>query len=722
MAFRQKFKRAPIAAAILSGLAAHASAQVAEGAAQLPTVTVTAPSPTSTAGITGFGDTPLSKSPLQATVVTLDSLIDSGGTGLSALTRFDASVSDAYNSEGYWTNFTVRGFALDNQFNYRRDGLPINAETSLGLENKSRVEVLKGTSGIQAGTSAPGGLVNLVVKRPDGNRRTIDIGWREDGNYGAAVDLSQRFGAQDAFGLRLNVAAQRLDPQTYDDKGDRHLIALAGDWRVSDRTLLEAEIEVSHQSQPSVPGFSLLGGALPDARSVDPRINLNNQPWSQPVVLDGTTGSLRWQQTLSTDWKFVAHGAVQRLRSDDRLAYSFGCSAEDNFSSYCSDGSFDYYDFHSDGERRDTDALDLHFEGKLATGPVTHQITAGALASHYRSRLHPRVDDGVVVGTGTVDGKTIVPTLPADLGLVPNTDLTQRSTEIYARDQLQLTSKLALWAGLRHTKLHRESIGTDGSESTSYDQSFTTPWLALSYALTGDLLAYASWGEGVESEVAPNRSQFANAGQALPALKSRQYEVGLKRQGDTLDWSLDWFEIHRPQFDDIGPDCGNGDALSCTHQVDGSVHNRGIEASAKWSPITRITLNGSAMWLDAKRRDSADPALDGKRPTNVAERSIKLNGRYDFAAIAGLSLDAGMVYEGPRTVLPDNSISIPGWTRFDLAARWQQRAGKATLTWLVGVDNVADRRAWKESPYQYDHAYLFPLAPRTWRLGLQAEI
>jgi len=78
--------------------------------------------------------------------------------------RIDPAVSDAYNAEGYWDYLTIRGFVLDNRYNYRRDGLPINAETSLPLGNKESVEILKGTSGLQAGTSAPGGLVNFVFK------------------------------------------------------------------------------------------------------------------------------------------------------------------------------------------------------------------------------------------------------------------------------------------------------------------------------------------------------------------------------------------------------------------------------------------------------------------------------------------------------------------------------------------------------------------------------
>jgi iron complex outermembrane receptor protein len=42
--------------------------------------------------------------------------------------------------------------------------------------------------------------------------------------------------------------------------------------------------------------------------------------------------------------------------------------------------------------------------------------------------------------------------------------------------------------------------------------------------------------------------------------------------------------------------------------------------------------------------------------------------------------------------------------------------------WRAGVDNVADTRAWKEAPYQFGHAYLYPLAPRTWRLALNVTL
>jgi len=76
--------------------------------------------------------------------------------------------------------------------------------------------------------------------------------------------------------------------------------------------------------------------------------------------------------------------------------------------------------------------------------------------------------------------------------------------------------------------------------------------------------------------------------------------------------------------------------------------------------------------------------------------------------------------ESARFILPDNTASVPAWTRLDLAARLVQRLANQTLTWRLGVDNATDRRAWRESPFQFGHVYLYPLAPRTWRASLSA--
>jgi iron complex outermembrane receptor protein len=715
--FSSSATRATCGAAFL--LAAVAAAAQTTSA-QLETVTISGRSPPN-AGVAGFGDTPLSKAPLQASVYTSEQLQDAGIQRLSDLTRLDPALSDAYNSEGYIDYLTVRGFVLDNRFNFRRDGLPINAETSIPLDNKARIEVLKGTSGIQAGTSAPGGLVNYIVKRPlDAPLRSATLEWRQAGSVLGSVDLSQRFGANEAFGVRLNAAAEHLDPRLRDARGSRSLLALAGEWRLGSDTLVEAEVERSHRSQPSQPGFSLLGDRVP--APVDPRINLNNQPWSQPVVFDGTTASLRVQQQLNADWKVSAHAATQRLRTDDRLAFPFGCTdpnpAPDGTyypDRYCPDGTYDLYDFRSDNERRRIDALDVAVHGRFSTGSIGHTLSTGVLRSTVRIRVQPYAYN--FAGTGNVDGTLVTPAAPELT--TQGTDRDERSTELYLRDAITLTDRLTTWVGLRHSRLDRQSMSTDGSAPTGYRQSFTTPWLAAAFAWTPDQLVYASWGQGVQSEVVPNLPLYTNRGQPLAALKSRQVEVGLKGASDKLSWSVAAFDIAQPLSDDSCVVVAG--EQSCTRMRGGRQRHRGVEASAQVQSGA-WTLDGGAQWLRARREGSPDSALNGLRPPNVPAFTLKLQAGYQVAGIDGLQLRGGTVYESSRVVLPDNSASIPGYARFDAGLRYDRRIGGNAWTLRAGIDNVFDRRAWKESPYEFSHAYLYPLAGRTVRVSLQVDL
>jgi iron complex outermembrane receptor protein len=690
---------------VFTWLWAVAAAAAAQDAAQ--TVTVTGRAPAS-AAVAGFDDTPLSRAPFSATVIGPATLDDAGISNLADATRVGPGLSDAYNAVGYWSNFTVRGFALDQRNNYRRDGLPINAETSLWLGNKQSIDVLRGTSGMQAGVSAPGGLVNLVVKRPNGAHWSATLAGESDGSYGLALDLGNRAGPDGSIGWRLSAEATHLDPPLNSARGQRQGIAAAGEWRVDAGKRLEAEIEFNRQSQPSQPGFSMLGNRVPDARDIDPRINLNNQPWSLPVVFTGQTASLRWTQRLSTDLNLSAHAMTQRLRTDDRIAFPFGCSAENAFDRYCSDGSFDLYDFRSEGEHRRNDALDLGIGGRASLLAREHRWRAGVLVARQRSD-QPR-EAFNLVGTGTIDGRSVTspdPSLTAE-GVARD----ERSTEWYARDQWMLTPGASVWLGLRHTRLARQSVATDGSNSIDVRQSFTTPFLAASLLLRERTTVYVSGGEGIESAVAPNLPIYTNPGQALPAQKSRQLEAGIKHEADALTAGAVLFDIRRPLVTDL---CTPG----CTRLIDGQQHHRGIELDAAWHGGP-WSVQGSATVLRATRERSIDPANDALKPTNVPERTLRAQLGYQVLTLPELTLTSTVVNEGPRFVLPDNSASIPAWTRLDLAARLLQQHASHALTWRLGLDNATNRRAWRESPYQFGHVYLYPLAPRTWRASVTA--
>src|SRR5678816_3825141 len=86
------------AAALLLSLQARAQNTLAP-------VTVTGKAPTP-ASVAGWGDAPLAAAPLQATTIDAAQMRDAGARRLSDLTRFDPSVTTAYDTEGYIDYFT----------------------------------------------------------------------------------------------------------------------------------------------------------------------------------------------------------------------------------------------------------------------------------------------------------------------------------------------------------------------------------------------------------------------------------------------------------------------------------------------------------------------------------------------------------------------------------------------------------------------------------------
>ncbi len=688
---------------------------MAQATPTLKPVTIEAGKTPASADITGFGDQPLKETPLSATVIDSIALQAIGARRLADLTQFDPSVTDAYNSPGYWDYLTIRGFTLDNRFNYRREGLPISAETSIPLDNKERVEILKGTSGIQAGTSAPGGLVNYVVKRPtevDLRQATVEVSGR--GSVLGAIDLGGRFGVDRVFGYRLNVAAETLRPEVNNLHGERKLVALAADWRLGRDTVVDAEFEWSRKSQPSQAGYSLLGSVLPPVP--DPRLNLNNQPWSQPSVFDAFTGTLRIEQAINSDWRWSAQVGQQRLKTDDRLAYAFGCGAEGNYDRFCSDGTYDLYDFRSENEHRTLQAANLKLKGKLNTAGIAHDFSVGLLASKVRNRFDAQAYN--YVGTGNVQGTAIT---PADPTLSDsNTNRDERSLELSVQDTIRWTPQLSTWLGVRHTRLDRDSVRTDGSRPTGYDASVTTPWIALGYQITRGPLVYTSYGEGVESQIVPNKtSQYSNAGVALPVLKSKQWELGLKGGDAALGWQLALFRIERPMTNLDA--CDRLGLTPCEGAYDGKAVHQGLEATGNWA-TGPWRFDGGVTLLDAKRRGSVvEPANNGERPLNVPRVVLRAKAAYRVVAVPGLSVDGTVSHEGNRAVLPDQSIMLPAWTRVDAALRYATKVQGIATHWTVAIENLADKRYYKESPTQFGHVYLFAGAPRTLRVAMQAD-
>ena len=670
------------------------------------------------ADVGGFGTT-IAKTPQSITVFGSDLLSATAAQSLSQLLKLDASLADSYNTTGYIESLSIRGFLLTQTANFRRNGLAVSNYAPLALENKERIEILKGVAGLQSGVSAPGGLVNYVTKVPQKEAfTTATLGIDEHGGTRAHVDANAMLGN---VGVRLNVAAEKLRTQFDHANGSRQFASLALATALSPATSVSADFEYHRKSQPSVPGLGLLdsnndgvGDTLPTR--INPRLNLNNQSWSLPYQATSTTAEMALNHRLSTDWTARVSASTQSTTINDRIAFPDGCSSATHYvyPGLCANGDVDVYDFRSEGEKRNVSSWDAHLDGKVNAMGMKHALRVGASGRSIRTDL-PALQAYNYVGTTNIYAPIALPADATPLDL--NTNSRERAIEGYASVTSDLTLSLQSFAGLRVSRLNRSSERSDGSRAVAYDQTITTPWAGLAWSPVSSTMVYASWGQGAEIEVVPNRaSRFVNFGQSLPALKSEQTEIGVKWQANSrLLMTGALFSIDKPYADDVATASGKPLRVAGAKEA----RHRGVELAATGRVTDALSLQASMTALDAKFTKAVDPALVGQRVTNVPRFKTSLFADYKIASVQGLALNVLATYERGKTVTANGSVTLPNAWQLDVGARFDQIiAGKAT-TWRLNVENVTNRIYWREAPTQYwGGIYLFPSTPRTVRASV----
>jgi iron complex outermembrane receptor protein len=693
--------------------------------AELPRVTVTDRPPSrmaEPAPIAEFDDGPLGQLPMTVNVITARDLRESGARSLSSAVRGIAGVGDSYNTTGYIETLQIRGLLLDNFLNYRRNGLPVSNYMPFAPENKESVQILMGTAGFLAGTASPGGMIDYVIKRPAATSvREVSAEIADRGTWLLTADLSERTGA---FGYRFNVAAEERRPYANDAPGDRLFAAGAFDLKLPRDGILEFEVEWQRSRQISVPGLGLLdtngdGVAETLPPPLDPRINLNNQPWSLPFESRAVTGTVRYEQAISEVWRAGVRALAQRIVTNDRIAFPDGCSTGPTYvyPGLCGNYDVDIYDFRSNDERRSVRATEAYAIARFPTGPVSHRVQFGARATRYSERFPP-LQAYNFVGTTNVFAQVDLPEDPSLTVLNSNRDVAL--DEVYVYDVLWFGPKWSTSFAARYVNVDNRSALSDGSESVAFEQSLVLPWAAVRWLPWEGGLFALSWGTDVEAEAVPNRPlDFANPGQALPATRSRQVEFVFRQvwaDGDSISVAL--FDIRKPYSADVpqpsGPPLRVADGRTAQH--------RGIELGLVQAPVRSLLVNLQAAFLDAKNISSIDPALVDKRVTNVPEFAASATVDWRPTDAADVRWRNRVGYVGSKEVLSDNSVSLPASWQWDTALFWSPAGSNPRLQFRLGVDNVTDRRYWREAPTQpWGATYIFPAQPRTYRVGMTAQ-
>ena len=663
------------------------------------------------AQVGGFQPAPLLDTPASISVFSQQLLQDRQVRKLSEVLQSDASVGESYAPIGYYENFNVRGFELNAASSYKINGQTVVGEQNVALENKQQVELLKGLSGLQSGVAEPGGLVNYVTKRAE-DVRSVTVSTNEQGERYLATDLGGWFGSERQFGLRANLAHEDIRSYVDHADGKRDFASLAFDWQISANATLQLDAEYQHREQRSVPGYQLLGGTeLP--HGIDPDDRLAYQHWAKPVQNDSLNLGGRFEYRFNDDWTGTLSASRSKVVIDDYSSFAWGCYGSASCASaavpnyFSPQGDYDIYDFRSPDDTRRTDEVQAMLNGRFDGLGLGHELTVGTSAQ--RRTLDQRPYYNEFVGSGNIaTGAPAVPPSERPIGSSERR-LDSRQYGVFFSDRITFNEHWQTVLGAREVRLDEKTWDETGLAGRHTQQYQLLPNAALIYKPQPDTTLYASYSKGLSAGgTAP---WFAdNKFEILAPTLSRQLEVGIKRDWQGMSFSAALFQI-RQAYQYARPD-----ATGFTYVQQGQQKNTGLELGASGWVTSRLQIQASAAAIRARVQNSGTDAYQGHQAINVPKLRAALQAEYSLP-VAGLALLGGARYSASKYASQAGNVEVGGYTVFDVGSRYRTTVGGYDTVLRLTVDNVFDKRYWRDVGDYLGDNYLFQGAPRTARLS-----
>jgi iron complex outermembrane receptor protein len=696
----------------------------------------------------------LKDAPLSATVVTRDLLNDQVARLLSDVVKNDASIGDDYVPVGYYGDYQIRGFPIDLATGLEINGMTIAGEQDVPLENKERVELLKGIAGVESGVASAGGLIDYVTKRP-AVVGAVDMATDHRGTAYGAVDLGRFFGSRKQIGARVNIAGERIASYMNDTNGWRAVGAGAADWKLSPKAILKGDFEYQHKVERDGSGYQLLGGTtVPDITRIYPSTMLGDQPWGPPDTYDTFNTDARLDYNLPRNWLVFAAAGVSHSLIQDNVIYAYGSSFDANGNDncpnapnapayfFCPDGTYGIYDYRDPGELRIDAEAEALITGRIKTGAVEQDLAGGGeifLRSVQQPGAPPAnapstVQDGAVysyVGAENIyQPLTPIPIESPLESAGPRTlweDNHQSSAIV--QDRIHLPGRIQLLAGGREASLRDNNYSltatSPGTPPTITDKVLWLPQYAVTFNPVEGLTLYSNYG--VMLSLGPQGPWWVdNANQFLAPFMTRQAEIGAKYEpGKRILLTTAFFHMRAPfiypkviQAPDsfCTVDEFSGPGTLCFESEGRETHD-GIELNAEGKAANWLRLTASAAAMRALSSDTGTPSFDNKQVLNVPHLHTNVFADLTLPHVRGLHLMPGWSYTGRKEATRDDQVSVPGYNLFSLGARYTPGGEQGRVTFRLYAENIADKRYWSDTGASYGDTFIWLGAPTTVRLS-----
>jgi len=331
----------------------------------------------------------------------------------------------------------------------------------------------------------------------------------------------------------------------------------------------------------------------------------------------------------------------------------------------------------------------IYLDSQFSTFAIDHKLTLGYSSTFAEYFRRPRVWLSDVNSFSLGEIKHLPEPDLEIYGRAPHESIWQdRYNNILIGDNITFNDQWSAMVGLNYATTMYRASGTWG-DGTQYEKSALTPTISLLYKPIDAVTTYVSYMEALQTGSIVGNT-YANYGEILPPLVSKQYEVGAKYDiNPNLLLSTALFRIEKAnQYSD------RATPIPSYIQDGLQVHN-GVELVLTGKVTDNLTIMGGGTLMDLSVEKSDDPTLEGKKPTNAASRMGKIYAEYALPWIPGLNLTGGIYYTGERYGNAANTDKIPSYTLYDIGARYSTRLFDKSLIVRLNVINLTGKNYWQ---------------------------
>ncbi|WP_287719096.1 TonB-dependent siderophore receptor, partial [Nitrosomonas sp.] len=569
---------------------------------------------------------------------------------------------------------TIRGFQTSSPV---YDGIHLYANGSaVSVIEIDRVEILSGTSGFLYGGNRVGGAVNYVTK----NSTNVPLRRLTFGNYGGTqfyghADIGGKFDDRGRFGYRANLLYQGGDT-AIGEPINQKVANIVLDGHLTDTLYADVKYTYNDYSKEATQPLFYMRERI----SIDTSKRYSPKWASNDLESHKAYTSLRWDPSKYFTLRSAFFYQDTRMRVNQ---ISLDEQANKTFIPRMT---------NSPWEKHENYGGYIYLDSRFSTFAVDHKLTLG-----YSSTFH----EMLLRGNGTVYLSGNTNFLLSELKNIAEPDwgasfgsgsmataYTTRNDNILIGDDISFNDQWSAMVGLNYATTAYKLDGIYGD--SNYEKSKLTPTASLLYKPIEKVTTYVSYMEALEASIIVGNT-YANRGEVLSPLLSKQYEVGLKYDiNPNLLLSTALFRIEKTnRYSDLATPIPR-------YVQDGlQVHN-GVELVLTGKVTDNLTIMGGGTLMDIGVEKSNDPALEGKKPTNAASRMGKIYAEYALPWIPGLNLTGGIYYTGERYANVANTDKIPSYTLYDIGARYTTRVLDKALIVRLNVINLTGKNYWQD--------------------------